>query len=208
MQLRGQSQAHTHRNSLQQSLPTPISLCRCLSPGRLSDYCVGLGREQWIHSSLGNLQQPIWLSSPISHPAHQPLVLRIRRVRRGGGGGTQHVNKTMAASLRAVTTHLKARWWSSLCLLLGWSSKPPWTLHNRREPWKCTWHSHSGAWHEACWGADVVGGFENAQRLNTLRVKPDGIKEVLFVLLGAVWRQRTTGWHWWWWSCLPTARWR
>lgn len=84
MQLRGQSRACTHKNSLHQSLPTPISLCRCLPLGRLSDYCVGMEREQWIHSSLENLQQPIWLSTPIRHTAHHPLVLRIERVRRGG----------------------------------------------------------------------------------------------------------------------------
>lgn len=84
MQLRGQSWVWTHKNSLHQSLPTPISLCRCLPLGRLSDYCVGMEREQWIHSSLENLQQPIWLSTPIRHTAHHPLVLRIERVRRGG----------------------------------------------------------------------------------------------------------------------------
>lgn len=42
VQLRGQ----THKSGLRGSLPTLICLCRRLSSGQLSDYCVAMDCEQ------------------------------------------------------------------------------------------------------------------------------------------------------------------
>lgn len=181
--------------------PTPICLCCCLSFGQLFDYCVGMDCEQWIHSSLENLQQPIWLSTPISHTAHQPFVLRIESEAAGGRQGDSSCEQNNGRLPQSCED-------TPECLMLklitssSWLA-PPWTLHHRREPWNCTWHSHSGVWgveaqpHSAPLKQRMSQYFSNETRWNKKG------------LLGwGTCCEYTTGCHWRWWNFLPTLRWR
>lgn len=81
MQLRGQ----TNKSGLRGSLPTLICLCRRLSSGQLSDYCVAMDCEQWIHSSLR--ESPATDMALNSNQPHCATSIRPENREWGGRGG-------------------------------------------------------------------------------------------------------------------------
>lgn len=193
-----------HKNGLHQS-PTPISLRCHLSFGQLSDYCVGMDCEQWIHSSLENLQQPIWLSTPISHTAHHPFVLRIES--EAGGDSTCQQNNGCLPQSREDTPE---------CLMVKLIMSSSWleqraTVNSPSPVGTMKMHMAFPFWSLArsVLRHSPLRWLWSTERLNTFQVKLDGIKQVCFVgdMLCST-PAYITGCHWWWRSFLPTTRWR